>query len=127
MAARIVLQDKQESSTTWCLQKLHWLPIKQRIKFKILTLVYKCINNQAPSYLQNLLTVNPTSNRPTRSNSKYKQLVIPFTKRKTFADRSFSVVGPKFWNELPNELHMSMNWESFKRNLKIYLFREAYG
>ena len=78
MAARIVLQDKQESSTTRCLQKLHWLPIKQRIKFKILTLVYKCINNQAPSYFQNLLTVNPTSNRPTHSNSKYKQLVVPF-------------------------------------------------
>ena len=127
MAADIVLQDKQESSTTRCLQKLHWLPIKQRIKFKILTLVYKCINNQAPSYLQNLLTVNPTSNRPTRSNSKYKQLVVPFTKRKTFADRSFSVVGPKFWNELPNELCMSMNLESFKRNLKTYLFHEAYG
>ena len=127
MAACIVLQDKQESSTTRYLQKLHWLPIKLMIKFKILTLVYKCINNQAPSYLQNLLTVNPTSNRPTHSNSKYKQLVVPFTKRKTFADRSFSVVSPKYWNELPNELRMSMNLESFKRNLKTYLFREAYS
>ena len=105
----------------------HWLPIKQRIKFKILTLVYKCINNQAPSYLQNLLTVNPTSNRSTHSNSKFKQLIVPFTKRKTFADRSFSVIGPKYWNELPNELCMLMNLESFRRNLKTYLFRKAYS
>ena len=96
ITARIVLQNEQEPSTTKCLQKLHWLLIKQRIKFKILTLVYKCINNQAPSYLQNLLTVNPRSDRSTRSNSKFKQLTVPFTKRKTFADRSFSVVGPKF-------------------------------
>ena len=127
MAAHIVLQDEQESSTTRCLQKLHWLLIKQRIKFKILTSVYKCINNQAPSYLQNLLTVNPTSNRSTHLNSKFKQLIVPFTKRKTFADRSFSAVGPKYWNELPNELHMLTNLESFKRNLKTYLFCEAYS
>ena len=127
MAAPIVLQDEQEFSTTRCLQKLHWLPIKQRIKFKILTLVYKCINNQAPSYLQNLLTVNPTSNRSTRSNSKFKQLIVPFTKKKTFADRSFSVVGPKYWNELPNELCMQTNLESFRRNLKTYLFCKAYS
>ena len=101
--------------------------LNKGIKFKILTLVYKCINNQAPSYLQNLLTVNPTSNRPTHSNSKYKQLVVPLTKRKTFADRSFTVVGLKYWNELPNELYMLMNLESFKRNLKTYLFCEAYS
>ena len=125
MAASIVLQDEQEASTTRCLQKLHWLPIKQRIKFKILTLVYKCINNQAPSYLQNLLTINPTSNQSTRLNSKFKQLIVPFTKRKTFSDRSFSVVGPKYWNELPNELSILMTLESFRRNLKTYLFREA--
>ena len=34
IAACIVLQDEQEPSTTKCLQKLHWLPIKQWIKFK---------------------------------------------------------------------------------------------
>ena len=119
--------DEQEPSTTKCLQKLHWLPIKQWIKFKILTLVYKCINDQAPKYLQNLLAVNPISNWSTHSNSKFKQLIVPFTKRRTFADRSFSVVGLKYWNELPNELCMLTNLERFRRNLNTYLFREAYS
>ena len=127
IAAHIVLQDEQEPSTTKCLQKLHWLPIKQWIKFKVLTLVYKCINNQAPSYHKNLLTVNPISNWSTHSNSKFKQLIVPFTKRRTFVNRSFSVVGPKYWNELPNKLHMLTNLESFRRNLKTYLFCEAYS
>ena len=45
IAACVLLQDEQEPSTTKCLQKLPWLPIKQWIKFKILTLVYKCIND----------------------------------------------------------------------------------
>ena len=39
MAAHIVLQDEQDPSTTKYLQKLHWLPVKQCIKFKILVLV----------------------------------------------------------------------------------------
>ena len=52
------------------------------------------------------------------ANSKFKQLNVPFMKRRTFADRSFSVVGLKYWNELPNELCMLPNWESFAELLK---------
>ena len=61
------------------------------------------------------------------SNSKFKQLIVPFMKRRTFADRSFNVVGPKYWHELPNELRLLPNWESFCRILKIHLFCEAYN
>ena len=117
IASRIVLQDEQYPSTTKGLQKLHWLLIKQWIKFKILILVYKCLYEQAPSYLCNLLTVNPISDWSVHSNSKFKQLIVPFTKRRIFADRSFSVVGPKYWNELPNELHVLPNLESVQRTL----------
>ena len=34
IAAHIILQDEQDPSTTKCLQKLHWLSIKQWIKFR---------------------------------------------------------------------------------------------
>ena len=127
MAAPIVLQDEQESSTTRCLQKLHWLLIKQRIKFKILTLVYKCINNQAPSYLQNLLTVNPTSNGLLVQTLNSSNLLSHLLREKHLLREAFSVVGLKYWNELLNELCMQMKLESFRRNLKTYLFREAYS
>ena len=127
IASHIVLQDEQDLSTTKCLQKLHWIPIKQLIKCKMLTLVYKCLNEQAPSYLHNLLTVNPISDWSIHSNSKCKQLIVPFTKRRTFADRSFSVVGLKYWNELPNELCMLFNLESFHRTLKTHFFHEAHN
>ena len=39
-------------------------------------------------------------------------------KRRTFANRSFSVVGPKYWNELPNEVWKQPNVESFAELLK---------
>ena len=127
IASHIVLQDEQDPSTTKCLQKLHWLPIKQWIKFKILISVYECLNEQAPSYLHNLLTVNPISDQFMHSTSKFKQLFVPFMKRRTFADRSFSIVGLKYWNELCNELCILPNLESFQRTLKTYLFCEAYN
>ena len=60
MCARIVLRRSKGSSITQCLKDLHWLPICQRIEFKILTLTYKCLNKQAPEYLQSLLVEMPT-------------------------------------------------------------------
>ena len=39
------------------IRSIHWLPIKERIDFKIVTLIYKCQNNQAPMYLQELIRV----------------------------------------------------------------------
>ena len=52
---------------------LHWLPVKQRIEFKLCLLVHVVINKQAPVYLQNLLTTtasvpDPASNRLASNN-----------------------------------------------------------
>ena len=37
-----------------CLDKIHWLSIKEDIIFKISVLVFKCLNAHAPLYLSNL-------------------------------------------------------------------------
>ena len=39
------------------LQKINWLPVKQRIDFKILITTYKCIYSAAPKYLCDLLLI----------------------------------------------------------------------
>ena len=49
MAAKLILNKDKEDSVTECFIKLHWLPIRTRIHFKILTLTYKCLNGQALS------------------------------------------------------------------------------
>ena len=58
MAARPIFNNDKHDSVTDCLIKLHWLPIWTRINFKLQTLTYKCLNDQAPEYMCNLLTVN---------------------------------------------------------------------
>ena len=51
MAAKVILGKKKLDSSRECLMALHWLPVQERIEYKILTLVYKCIVGEAPAYL----------------------------------------------------------------------------
>ena len=48
MAAKLILNKNKYDSVTECFKKLHLLPIRIRIHSKILTLTYKCLNNQVP-------------------------------------------------------------------------------
>ena len=43
------------------LKKLHFLPIKYRINFKIALLVFKCLKHCAPGYLQTLIALHKPS------------------------------------------------------------------
>ena len=56
IAAKIVLGKGRYDSSTRCLVELHWLPIQQRIEFKIITLVHKSLHGLAPQYQVDLLT-----------------------------------------------------------------------
>ena len=60
MCAKLTLKKSTFDSTTEVLAQLHWLPIRQRIKFNIATITHRCIYGTAPQYLKDLLTFTPT-------------------------------------------------------------------
>ena len=126
MVAKLVLNCSTMESLICCLRNLHWLPIRARIEHKLLTMTYKCLNGQAPDYLSDLLSAIPELRRMLRSSNKYKQLVVPRVKRKTFAARLFSIMAPSLWNELPDSLQKANSVEIFKAELKTLLFRRYY-
>ena len=109
-------------SASECLVALHWLPIHSRINHKIPTLVHKCIMESALEYLQNLLVVHRANRPGLRSALDTNLLVVPFVRRKTFAEFSFSVQGPKMWNSLLEVLRSETDTDVFKRKLKTHLF-----
>lgn len=80
-----------------------------------------------PEYLKDLLVDQPVRRDNLRSNEKFRQLVVPKTHRKTFADRSFAVQGPKLWNSLPDSVKTSKNYDDFKSKLKTCLFIRAFN
>lgn len=127
-AAKMTLCLKRFDSATAALQKLHWLPIKQRIDYKIALLVYKCTRNEAPQYLQDLL-VPKISRRVSRSSSTSDGILfeIPMSRRHTFYDRSFAVSGPTVWNNLPSSIRNCLSLEKFKSDLKSHFCSIAFG
>ena len=53
--ARLVSRTKKSDHITPVLHSLHWLPVSQRIQFKVLTLAYKVKHGLAPKYISELL------------------------------------------------------------------------
>ena len=93
---------------------------------KIISLVHKCLHDNAPPYLQRLIQHTRPTRTGLQSEEDTTRLLVPRTSRKTFASRSFSVLGPQLWNDLPRNLHRIDNYASFKKELKTYLFKVAF-
>ena len=116
IAAKIVLNKGKYDSTTSCLATLHWVPIKYRIEYKIITLVHRSLHNAAPPYLTRLVNYYTPRRRGLCSEEDTSKLEVPRTTKKTFAARSFSVLGPTLWNNLPSKLCMKLLVTSPSRN-----------
>ena len=77
--AKLVLGMKKHDSATVALTSLHWLPIRDRIDYKILTLVHKCLSGNDPDYLINLLVHLGVDCEGLRSSNSVRHLLIPTT------------------------------------------------
>ena len=125
-AARIVLNVKKHDSISVHLHQLHWLTVKFRIKFKINLPVYRSLNRQAPSYLTTMLNYQQHQHTTTLARKSY-MLQEKRSKLVSMGDRAFSVVAPKYWNELPDDIrNIELPLDIFKKKLKTHYFKIAY-
>jgi hypothetical protein len=126
-AARLVLGLRPRDHVSSALKELHWLPIMQRIQYKLCLFVHKASIGQAPKYIIDLLTAN--ADVPSKSSlrsSDSGNYVLPRTRTK-LGHRAFSVAAPRAWNCLPTELKLQRSTTVFRRDLKTFLFKAAYG
>ena len=119
-AARLVFEVGRSHSAQPLINSLHWLPIQQRIIFKLLLYVYKSLHHLAPNYLSNCLTLY-TPSRNLRSSNDNLRLSYPIT-RVQAGDRTFTVAASKEWNNLPMSIRQSASIDIFKKALKTHLF-----
>ena len=124
-AARLILGIKKHEHITPGLASLHWLPIRYRIQYKIATITFKVLSTNLPVYLRTLLVIQKSSR--TRRSAQGMTLCVPRTNLKSAGDRSFSVSAPKIWNALPMNVKNAQSLSVFKKNLKTFYFRSAYG
>ena len=124
-AARLVLLVPCHHHSTPLLEKLHWLPILERIKYKVACICFSAISGSGPAYLSELLHVY-TLSRTLRSSSDTRMLEIQQYKRQTRGFRTFTCFGPHIWNSLPQDLRHCSTLSSFKAKLKTFLFFQYF-
>ena len=119
-AARLVYAVGRRTEAAPLLLELHWLPVRQRIVFKIVLYVFKAFNNLAPPYLAEQFSVYVPA-RALRSSMDTTRLVVPKTNL-AIGDRSFAVCAARAWNDLSPHMRTVQSVEVFKKNLKTFLF-----
>ncbi|XP_028403429.1 uncharacterized protein LOC114526128 [Dendronephthya gigantea] len=126
-AARLICDINRFDHITPVLYKLHWLPVRYRINFKILLITYKAINGFAPEYISELIKLKVATRYNLRSSTALL-LDIPRSKTlRTLGDRSFEVAAPTLWNSLPGEIRNACNISTFKKMLKTHFFIKAFS
>ena len=120
-AARLICRTPKFDHISLVLHTLHWLPVEQRIEYKLLLLAFKSVNNDGPSYLSDLMKFYIPS-RQLRSPSDTRLLRIPSFRLKSFEQRKFSYQASVLWNSLPISLRHSKSTLAFKSALKTHLF-----
>ena len=124
ITAKTITGARKYDSSTEVPKTLHWLPIHTAgIEFKVLTPVFGIMLGLAPHYLCDLIDVTRPTRSGLRSGNIENTLIVPFIKYRTVAGRTFSVFGPKAWNNLPDDLRSATDYKRFKRELKTYMFQ----
>src|SRR6218665_1503194 len=83
---------KYGSISAYMHDMLHWLPIAQRISYRIAILVWRCLLGSAPSYLCELCRpVSGLTGRRALRSSATGQLLVPGAKTATRQRRAFSI------------------------------------
>ena len=124
MAAKLVCRWNHWDSAMEALKSLHWLNIEDRILFKVLCIVYRCMNKQGPEFLNEMFNIKATT-QPLRSNVQ-NYLEVPVTKCKSYEDHAFSVLGARTWNMFPLDIRNQLTLLGFRKLLKTELLNRHY-
>ena len=124
--ARMVTGARKFDHISPVIRELHWLPVRQRIAFKLALLAYKAQRSMVPGYLADMCV--PTSSCSRRRNLRSERanmLNVPMTKT-AYGERGFNSSGPRTWNSLPANLRdPGVSLEAFRKGLKTYLFSSS--
>ena len=124
-AVRLIKKVPKRDHITAHRKDLHWLPISARVEYKLLLTTWRALNNQAPSYIKNLISEKETNDIGLRSNNQ-RLLKVPRSVGSNIENRAYSFAAPELWNNLPDYVRDSQSLHCFKKNLKTHLFTKYY-
>ena len=117
--ARMILDKSYDHPSEPLFKELKWLSIDKRIEYQKSLLMYKCQNEIAPQYLQDLFKFNSSDVYKLRSVTN-SNLAIPKPKTEIFK-KSFQYSGTLIWNSLPHAVKSCNSLTTFKTKCFNYL------
>ena len=113
---RLICKISQFDHITPTLYKLHWLPIKFRIDFKVLLITsQKALHGLAPQYFTDIIMIKPKSGYNLRSDSELLLQKPKVKSLSTLDDRSFAFAA-----------RHAKTVDSFKKLLKTYFSSKQF-
>jgi len=109
--ARVVCQRGGRTDAKPLLRSLYWLPVKQRVTYKMATLTFMVLSSSTPTYLHDLIQP-AVPVRPLRPSDA--PLLSAARTRTEFARRAFSVAASHTWNSLPSDIRSCRTLHTFK-------------
>ena len=98
MIQRVTSKAHKPAHITASLYDLDWVPISNRIQYKIVLICFHIASCKASPYLSELLHL--CSPRSFRSAADTRMFRVPRVGRRTLGERSFQYIGPVIWNSL---------------------------
>ena len=96
------------------LSQRHWLPVRQRVVFKIATLVHRSLPGSAPGYLADDCQLG-TNARVRQLRSADTRTLVVCRMRSSFRDRTFAAAGSHVSNSLlPNLRLCGLSYGQFR-------------
>ena len=103
---------------------LHWLPVPQRILFKVALVTFYCVRGRGPGYFDDVLVpVHTIGARAQLQSADHGDMVVLRSCTMRFGQCSFRSSAPSVLNDLPPDLKNSdISRQGFKSYLKSWLF-----
>jgi len=121
-AACLVTGTRRSDHISPVLRQLHWLPVRQRVDFKVVTLVHQSLSVISPPYLADVCRLVADAHERRLRSTVSRTCAVTQT-YSTFGDRAFGAAGPGLWNSLPWHLKdADISYCEFRRSLKTFLF-----
>jgi len=120
--ARVVCQASRSASATKLRRQLHWLPIRQRIAYKLAVITYHTRSTGTPVYLTDFTKYYHPS---CTLRSADKLLLSAPRMTLALSAKAFSVSAPSVWNS--QSYNCRSAFSSFRRDLKTELFDIAHS
>ena len=126
MLCRIVTAPGKYDRISDQMIRLQWLKVEYWNIFKIATLMFRCVNNTAPSYLTDLISIGCRHNLNIHLQA---QGLLPTARARTTQvhKQLFALGEPQIWNSLPDHIRRTETIDKFKTSLKTYLFQKCYS